>query len=537
MTWLNQLDKRIPIAIIAALTIAALVAFGMWSMSPAYSVVFASISSKDGGAIVAAMEQLNIPYKVSDGGTSILAPSDQVHQIRLKLAAMGLPKGGNASFDLIENQKFGVSQFVEQSNYQRALIGELEKSIQSINLVESARIILGIPKQTVFVRDQQKPTASVMLKLYQGRSLSEQQVQAIVHLVSTSIADLTTSNISVVDQSGTLLWSRSNKNNPSLAESNQLTYINEIQNNVVTRIENILTPILGAKNIRATASAEVELSSVEQSEELFKPNKEGTIRSQQINESSQPISANVSVSGIPGSISNLPGNSNAPLNDSQDLENSENNSLPSTSSTKNSSVNYEIDKTIRYLQKPLGSIKRLNVALVINNKVIADEKGNFTQQAWSETELNQITSLAKEAMGYSAAREDSISVINIPFLTEPKVTTSEQVFWKSSEFIEAVKIGSTLLFNIVIFFAAYRLVLRPLLNKLLGGENNLKNNLNNLELASGAPDSELRHIHIQKFTDSPQAKYIENLEQAKKVAKENPKLVANIIASWLHKDE
>ena len=245
----------------------------MWSMGGKYKVVFSNFNDKDGGAIVAALEQMNVPYKLADGGASILVPDDQVYQTRLRLAAMGLPRAGNVGFELLENQKFGVSQFVEQVNYQRALEGELERSIQSISGVDNARVHLAIPKSTVFIREDQKPTASVLVKLAPGRSLEQRQVSAIVHLVSSSVPNLPTSGVDIVDSSGNLLSDQGKKGEKTL-DASQMKYVDEIQRNVAKRVQSIITPIVGAKNVKAEANAEIDFSTIEEANEIFKPNQD-----------------------------------------------------------------------------------------------------------------------------------------------------------------------------------------------------------------------------------------------------------------------
>ena len=255
-----------------AAVIAVMVVFWLWSQQPDYRVLFANYSDKDGGAIVAELEKMNVPYKFSDSGTAILVPAAQVHQARLKLAADGLPKGGNVGFELLENQKFGVSQFVEQVNFQRALEGELERSVQSISAVEGAKIHLAIPKATVFVRDQQKPTASVLLNLRAGRNLDPQQVAAVVHLVASSVPDLPIANVTVVDQNGSLLSDISKKEGANNLDATQIKYIDDMQQSIVKRVESIIAPIVGAKNVRAESSVEIDFSTIEQAAETYKPN-------------------------------------------------------------------------------------------------------------------------------------------------------------------------------------------------------------------------------------------------------------------------
>ena len=535
MNWQNLIDRKFMTAIAIAATISAMVGFGFWSFNQEYGVVFSNINSKDGGSIIAALEQMNVPYKTSDGGATILVPSDQVAQIRLKLASMGLPKGSNSGFDLLENQKFGVSQFVEQTNYQRALIGELEKSIQSINAIESVKVILGLPKQTVFVRDQKKPTASVMIKLLGSRSLTEQQVQAIVHLVATSVADLTPENISMVDQTGTLLWDPTKKAGHAQLDSNKFKLVNEVQNNIVKRIENILIPVAGVKNIRAQATADLDFTNSEQSEEIYKPNKEGnsTIRSQQVNESAQPNAA--TASGVPGAESNLrnSGTGTAP-NGPQDPQGTEVTQPAANNTSRTSTISYEVDKTLKYSQKEQGAIKRLSVAVVLNNKQTLNADGKVVEQSWAENEIDKITALTKDAMGYNSARGDSLTVTNIPFAAEITSEIEAPPFWRSTAALENLKMIAKLFIDLVVFIAIYRLILSPLIKHYVTDSRNIlpaptADQNTNTAVQAYYPVS-------QEFEKVPKTGYQNELEQAKLLAKEDPKLVANIISSWMSRN-
>jgi len=229
----------------AALILAIMVGIWLWSQQPDYRVLFSNFNDKDGGSIVASLQQMNVPYKYSDSGTAILVPASQVHDARLKLATQGLPKGGNVGFELMENQKLGVSQFLEQVNFQRALEGELAKTIQSVASVQAARVHLAIPKPNVFVRDQQNPTASVLLNLYPGRILDQAQVNAILHLVASSVPELSTKNVSIVDQNGNLLSDTNKQSGSNNLDPSQIKYVQDFQDNVVKRVESIITPIVG----------------------------------------------------------------------------------------------------------------------------------------------------------------------------------------------------------------------------------------------------------------------------------------------------
>lgn len=278
-----------------AAVLAVMLGVWMWSQRVEYRVLFANVSDKDGGAITASLDQMAVPYKFSDGGASIMVPEEQVHGVRLKLAAQGLPKGGTVGFELMENQKLGVSQFHEQVNYQRSLEGELARSIESIAAVSSARVHLALPKPSVFVREQQKPTASVLLNLQTGRVIDQAQVNAIVHLLASSVSELPVSNVTVVDQAGNLLSDPDKANNARKLDPNQLKYVEAIQKNIIKQVESLITPLVGPGNVRAEATADIDFAQVDTAAEVYKPNsppEPQSIRSQQTSEANGPSTAN-----------------------------------------------------------------------------------------------------------------------------------------------------------------------------------------------------------------------------------------------------
>jgi len=269
----TTMGKRVAAGGGIALILALMIAVWMWSQQPEYKVLFSNYTDRDGGAITASLDQMGVQYKFSEGGSAILVPGEQIHDLRLKLAAQGLPKGGNVGFELMENQKLGVSQFLEQVNYQRSLEGELARSIQSLGSVSAARVHLALPKPSVFVRDQQKPTASVLLNLQPGRALDQGQVSAISHLVASSVPELTIGNVTVVDQNGTLLSEQGNKGvNGKMLDPTQLKYVDQVQQNIIKQVESIIKPLVGEGNVRAEATAEVDFAQVDTAAEMYKPN-------------------------------------------------------------------------------------------------------------------------------------------------------------------------------------------------------------------------------------------------------------------------
>lgn len=529
-----QMGSKLMLLAGVAAVIAVMVVFWLWSQQPDYRILFSNYSDKDGGAIVAALEKMNVPYKFSDSGSAILVPAENVHTARLKLASEGLPKGGNVGFELLENQKFGVSQFVEQVNFQRGLEGELERSIQAIDAVEVARVHLAIPKPSVFVRDQQNPTASVLLNLRAGRTLDRQQVGAVVHLVASSVPNLPTANVTVVDQNGNLLSDTSKKMGNGL-DATQIKYVDDLQQSIVKRVESIISPLVGVKNVRAEASAEIDFSTTEQALEQYKPNykpDDMAIRSMQSNESNN--GSGTEATGVPGALSNQPpANATAPIEG--DAAATPAPTVAAVSNTqKNTTTNYEVDKTISYVQQPMGGIKRLHVAVVVNHLPVTDAKGKVTYRPLSAAEKQQVNDLAMQAMGFNKERGDSITVVNSSFAGEPVETLPEVPMWKSPTAIEYGKDALRFLVGIVVLFLIYSRILKPLLAKLTGPMAAPK-------MLGPAPEANQDAI-VNLGASQGQGRlnapaYEQNLGIVKQLAKDNPRMVASVVSNWTNGSE
>jgi flagellar M-ring protein FliF len=528
-----------------AAVLAVVVAIWMWSSSPDYRVLYANYSDKDGGALTAALDQMGVKYKFSEGGTAILVPAEQVPDLRLKLASQGLPKGGNVGFELMENQKLGVSQFLEQVNYQRSLEGELARSIQSLGSVAGARVHLALPKPSVFVRDQQKPTASVLLNLQSGRALDPGQVSAIVHLVASSIPELTIGNVTVVDQNGNLL-SEQPKNNAlnKQLDATQLKYVEQVQQNIIKQVESLITPIVGKGNVRAEATADIDFAQVDTAAEMYKPNsppEPQAIRSQQTSE--QTGASTGPANGIPGALSNQPpGVATAPLDGGAPAGTAQATTGPAS---KNATTNYELDKTIRYEQRPMGGIKRLTVGVVVNyRRSIDPNSGKITVKPLAAAEVAQINELVKQAMGYSQARGDTMNVANAPFDGVDRPDESGPDWYKDpSNLPLAMEIGKYLLIALVLAFLYFR-ILRPLLRPVV----------RKFDEATAIPEEEKEDeeededaivdldgkpvlgpdgMPVEEEEAPRERSYRANLAMAKEMAMNDPRIVANVIKAWV----
>ncbi len=518
-------SQQVALMLSVASLIGVLVAGYLWSQAPDYRVLYGNLSDRDGGTVIAALQQMNVPYKFADGG-ALMIPAGQIHEMRLRLASQGLPKGGLVGFELMEGQKFGVSQFAEQINYQRALEGELARSIQSLSAVQNARVHLALSKPSAFLREQPKPSASVILSLYPGRALESSQVSAVVHLVSNSVPDLQAKNVSVVDQTGNLISADRNNNARATVDPGQLRYRQEIERSYNARIEGILAPLTGPNNVRAQVTADLDFSEMEHAEELYKPNQKpdvAAVRSQQTSEALNGGSPG-GAGGVPGALSNQPpAPAAAPITGGAAPAAATGAAAAAAAGNmrKDATIKYEIDKTIRHTRQEIGRIKRLNVAVVVNNRKQVSTAGKVTYLPLKEEELAKLTSLVKEVMGYDKERGDTVSVMNSAFNVPDAEKIPEVPLWKQPETIELAKmIGKNLLIAGVLLFIILR-VLRPMIKTLIPPP-------------PPPPASSLALTNESKDAQQPQlSNYEQSMEQAKQIARGDPKVVANVVKAWV----
>ena len=522
------MSQKLGAMVVVALSVALLAGTWLWSRSIDYSILFSNVSDSDGGAIIASLQQMNVPYKFAEHGSAILVPATQVHETRLKLASQGLPKGGLVGFDILENQKLGTSQFLEQVNYQRALEGELARTIQSLAAVRAARVHLAIPKQSAFLRDEQKPTASVVVYLLPGRTLEAGQISGIVHLISSAVPQLTPENVSVIDGSGNLISQSRDPLRDAGLDPSQLKYEHEVEAGYVKRIENILEPFVGPGNVRAQVTADLDFSQTEQVAESYQPNPapNTAIRSEQTSETGSALPGAI---GVPGALTNQPPvPATAPLTTppvaGSVVSGASQASKQPENFNKNATINYELDKTIKHTKDVPGSIKRLSVAVVVNYKDSPpDKNGKVKSMPLSATEMKQINELVQEAMGYSKARGDTVNVVNTSF--SPSNTGKDVVapipLWKNPEILAMAQEGIKYLLVVIVALLLWSRVVKPLLGNLLQPPAVL-------EAAGPIAQLELedREAQIQHMA------YDAKLASARDLAKADPKTVANVIKEW-----
>ncbi|WP_318370451.1 flagellar basal-body MS-ring/collar protein FliF [Enterobacter sp.] len=557
LEWMNRLraNPKIPLMVAGAAAVAIIVAMVLWAKQPDYRTLYSNVSDQDGGAIVAQLTQMNIPYRFSETGGAIEVPADKVHELRLRLAQQGLPKGGAVGFELLDQEKFGISQFSEQVNYQRALEGELARTIETLGPVKNARVHLAMPKPSLFVREQKSPSASVTVNLEPGRAMDEGQISAVVHLVSSAVAGLPPGNVTVVDQSGRLL-TQSNTSGRDLNDA-QLKYAGDVEGRVQRRIEAILSPIVGNGNVHAQVTAQIDFANKEQTEENYRPNgdaSQAVLRSRQLNESEQ---SNGAAGGVPGALSNQPAPANTapistpPANNPQNAngQNAQNgqqnqNAQQTTTAaasgprntTRNETTNYEVDRTIRHTKMNVGDVQRLSVAVVVNYRQLADGK----PLPLTADQLKQIEDLTREAMGYSEQRGDTLNVVNSQFNAtddgEPEIP-----LWKQPWVIEQMIAAGRWLLVLIVAFILWRKAVRPHLvrrTELLKAQEEAR-------VASQTQQEVEESVEVRLSKDEQiqqrranQRMGVEVLSQRiREMSDNDPRVVALVIRQWMSNEE
>ena len=514
---------------VAALA-ATLVAIAMWASQGDWRVLYSGLPDKEAGAIVAELGTMGVPYRYSDGGGAIKVPADRLYDIKMKLAAKGLPKASVVGNELLDVNRFGQTDRQERANMQRALEGELVRTILKVEGVDDARVHLALPNQNGFFREQQKPSASVMLTLRPGFTLDRAQSAGIVHLVSSSVPELNPKAVSVVDQRGALLAGAEDDNGKSLNEQ-QLQYVAQVEKGYLARVNDLLEPIVGRDNLRATVTADIDFTQVESTSEQFRPNQgsePAAVRSQSTSESS---TAGSSVpSGVPGAASNQPPvPATAPINGASAPLQAANATQNGGAGRREATTNYEVDKTVQMRRNAVGVIKRLNAAVVVNHRSRTDAKGKTTTTPLSQEELDKLTALVQEAVGYSKERGDSVRVVNAPFQAEPAAKVDELPLWKQPWLLDLVRAGAVpgalALVALGLIFGVIRPALKPpvVLDAADKRGKQLDAVIDDEAALPGSPQL--------PALESPRENH--KLETARQLAKENPAAVANIMREWV----
>lgn len=539
--WVNRLraNPKIPLMVAGAAAVAILVAMVLWAKSPDYRTLFSNLSDQDGGAIVSQLTQMNVPYRFADNGGALEVPADKVHELRLRLAQLGLPKGGAVGFELLDQEKFGISQFSEQVNYQRALEGELSRTIETLGPVKSARVHLAMPKPSLFVREQKSPSASITVNLEPGRALDEGQISAVVHLVSSAVAGLPPGNVTVVDQGGHLL-TQSNTSARDLNDA-QLKYTADVEGRVQRRIEAILGPIVGNGNVHAQVTAQVNFDNKEQTDEQYRPNgdpNQAAIRSRQVSENDQVGSPYPG--GVPGALSNTPAPApSAPIaNPPANQANAQNANTRTATTTgprntqRSETSNFELDRTISHTKKNVGDVQRLSVAVVVNYRNLPDGK----PLPLTSDQMKQIEDLTREAMGFSSQRGDTLNVVNSPFNSSDD-SGGELPFWKQQSFIEQLMSAGRWLLVLIVAWLLWRKAIKPQLAR--------REQVALAEVEKAKAQQEIQEaveVRLSKDEQTQQRRANQRLsaevmsQRIREMSDNDPRVVALVIRQWMNND-
>lgn len=548
------IGRQIGLMLGLAFSVAVGIAVVLWSQTPSYGRLFSEIGDKDVADILQVLDAQGIKYKVEIGSGAILVPTDQVDDVKLKLAAQGLPRANSLGYEILDKEQgFGASKSVEMVRFQRALEGEIARTIMAIQNVKSARVLLALPVQSVFVRERKKPSASVVVNLYQGRSLDKGQIESIIHLVASSVPQLEAEQVTVVDQKGQLLSSNDTSSEVNLT-SKQFEYKKNIEEHLMDRIENILSPLVGGDGMRTQISADVDFTVTDKTQEMFNPDLPA-LRSEQTSEEQSNLSP---VQGVPGALSNQPtaaGTAPETTSASGSTAGSQTSSTSAPgSATKNATRNFELDKTITHTRMATGVLRRLSVAVVVDDKHSVQADGAIKNQSYSQEDINRFSELVKQAVGFDSSRGDQVTVTNVAFkIPEEMEALPEVPVWKQGWFLDLMKQIAAVLVVLSLLFG----VLRPAIKRLGGrSEEEIKAALlaeaeakaatmggqirydeNGVPIAVPA-SPELANIGLPNdmadmlLLDMPQS-YEHRLEYVKRLVDDDPKIVAQVIKTWI----
>ncbi|MGN5519508.1 flagellar basal-body MS-ring/collar protein FliF [Halopseudomonas sp. Lyrl_26] len=541
---LAQLPMLRQFALLVGLAASVAIGFAvvLWSQQPEYRPLYGSMDNLNASQVVEVLQQSRIRYKVEPNSGALLVRSEDLADARLQLASAGVAQGdGNVGFEILDRERgLGTSQFMETTQYRRGLEGELARTISSLYNVKAARVHIAMPRSTVFVRDDRKPSASVLLELYAGRKLEAAQVMAIVNLVATSVPELSKDQVTVVDQHGNLLSDQDELNELTIA-GRQFEHTRRLEDTYTRRVHSILQPVLGDGRYRAEVSADVDFSTLESTAESFSP--DAVLRSEQVL-SEQRVAGQAPV-GIPGALSNQPPGTTSVPEQVIDPETGEPVVVaPPRDSREQATRNFELDRQISYSRQQQGRLTRLSVAVVVDNRQqLNAETGEMVGVALSEAELASLTRLVRDAVGYDEARGDSVSVVNAAFVPTGEVLEIPPIpFWSQPWFWDIAKQILGVVFVLVLVFG----VLRPVLKGIGGGNRQPADNYpypaagNDPLLTDELSDDT---VSLSGPTSGPVllpppgAGYEQQLNAIKGLLAEDPGRVAQVVKEWINSDE
>lgn len=562
MDTLRQMQglKDVPLlrqlAMFAAVAIAVAVGLSLynWSQKPVYVPLYPGLSAQDSSELADALRAAAIDYRLDASTGAVTVAPDQVHAARLKTAALGLPKGGSApGFEMIQqDQGFGVSQFIENARYQLALETELARTVSSLQPVKSARVHLAVPKPSAFTQQGRGgASASVVVELHPGRKLEANQVDSIQHIVASSVNGMAPASVTVIDQYGRLLGSAEEKS--EFAESSeQYQFARRAEADYVRRIESLLAPMVGADRLSAQVAADFDFSVTEEARESYRPDGQ-VVRSEQLNEEMRRDGSSSEAQGIPGATSNQPPPAPAAPNAAQNASSAgSTTATPPTQSTRSETRNYELDRTLSHTRQALGRLRRISVAVLVDNLPRVGVDGKIGNAALSAEELAKVEALVKQAVGFDAARGDSVTVQNAPFVAQAVEAPQEMPLWQRSDVRDYVRqgIGALVLLGLIVF------IVRPLLRQLVMGPARGQEPEAAHAIADASGPEALTHESLQtdqlSLSSTPgqhptavdampaiansHPHYETRIAAARNAANQDPKRVAQVVKTWLNEE-
>lgn len=524
--------------------VAASVAIGfavvLWTQGDDYKPLYGSLERLDSSEVGEVLDTFEIPYKVDPKTGTLLVTADKIHLARIKLAERGIPGNQSAGFELLDQeQPLGTSQFMESARYKRSLEGELSRTIASINSVRGARVHLAIPKASVFVRDGREPSASVFLDLFPGRGIEATQVKGIANLVASSIPELKLENVTVIDQKGNLL-SVGVEDEKLVIAAQHLEYTKKIENDIILRVRRLLTPIIGEGNFKTEVAADLDFTEIEQAEESFNPDLPAIRSEQTVEELKKGAGGPI---GIPGALTNQPPNGG----DAPEVANAQNGEgaaeMPSNS-RKQAVRNYELDRTVSYTKHEKGRMRRLSVAVVIDDRVTMNaETGETERTRWTEEELQRVAILVRDAVGFSAERGDSVNILNESFVEGVGMVDFSLPWYQTNWFKALAKqLAGVLIIGVLIIG-----LLRPVLKSLAaaGLKARAEDEAKELATLQAAGVDSFDSLSDETVTltggdavalPSPEESYEQQLNAVKGLVAEDPGRVAQVIKRWINEE-
>ncbi|HEY4446344.1 MAG TPA: flagellar basal-body MS-ring/collar protein FliF [Steroidobacteraceae bacterium] len=526
--------KQVGLLAGVAAAVAAAIWLVMWSQGQNYTVLYGQLSERESGQVMDALTAAGIEFKLNPSG-AVSVPESKVQEARIRLASQGLPQSDSMGIEMIQKESaLGSSSMMESARYQSVLETELARTIIKVQGVQTARVHLALPKPTVFLRDARKATASVMLQLYPGRRLEPGQVAAIVHLVASSVPELAASDVTLVDQAGSLLNSP-DESAESAASTRQFEYTRKLEESYQQRIVELLEPMIGVGRVRATVTADMDFTVTEETRENYDPQKTA-VRSEQT--STEQRRGGDAAEGIPGALSNQPpGTSGAPTipgaatpgNPAPGAAQSTATSSGPNSSAQRSTRNFEVDRTLSYVKQPVGILKRLNVGVVLDDWQKLDADGKVTTTPMSDTDIKRFSQLVRESIGLKEDRGDQLNVLNQAFKTSAPIGPVEgPPLWETPWVTQLAKqiVGAALV--LVVAF----LILRPLMKSVTKSAPR--------RIAGSGDAADIEGDRVSLSGQGNAIKLAPSFEQqiaaARTLVGQDPRRAAQVVKDWVSAD-